>query len=963
MKENPTKLIEKVYIEEGCCEKEIIQLKETPWEKFLKGDTTTSLENVFHKFEKLLKKRWIVLENDLIYDRNIRACWLGLKQNNKEKFYISFGSVNKITLYQIEEKIKEKYKNNNLSIPTKLEVLNSLVAVNPNVVPFKVDRFDNNYKYSLKDIYLVICKDGGNIFKYSLGNFYFSSFKKISTYYPYLTYAIPILRLGKENDFNISNREVFFRFIAKDLIPIELKNDEEYLSLLETVYYDKKEGKYKMKKTEIIEDEIEISEEELIKKLLNEDKVRADLSPYDLNMLTGINQGHWSLWNKDISTDDRNVEVKLKGKLVARNPATDVNKGVVGIDFGTKSTVVVYQKNSAIIHPMKIGTGEIYKKVSPEDYENPTIMEFRNLKKFVKDYNSKEYKPETKWNDLTISHTANNALKGSAPKEVNTFLTELKQWAGDKYKQLKLIDKNSYTLDLPPFLNIDEEFNPIEIYAYYLGLYINNQYNGIFLRYLLSFPVTYELKIREKIRESFERGLKKSLPPQLDKSYVDKLKVEEGASEPAAYAVVALEEYGFEREFVDENDDLIEDAENKKIFYGVFDFGGGTTDFDFGIFRLADEDNKKERKYDFVLEHFSAGGDRYLGGENLLELLAFEIFKKNKDELLANSIQFEKHPEKDVFAGSEALLSNSQEAKLNTKILMEKLRPFWENDPDAKEDFDEGVLKVNLTNREGIQLTSFELDIDKDELNKILSNRIERGVKAFFEKLKDSFKKREESENIDKINIFLAGNSSKSTILKELFNKEITAQEKIWKKDSEINIETDDEIFKIFEPLKSDEDNIEKPTGKTGVAFGLIKSKKSGNILVIDKNIEEDENSNEKEIGFKFYLGKARMKKFRIFPNDTDEEKWKYNEWKEFTDASVDQFEIYYTSNSLATTNKLSINDETIKKEIIDLDETDDEAYVYIRLVSPTEIEYVVSEEEPDDNLNSDRINIIALRD
>ena len=64
----------------------------------------------------------------------------------------------------------------------------------------------------------------------------------------------------------------------------------------------------------------------------------------------------------------------------------------------------------------------------------------------------------------------------------------------------------------------------------------------------------------------------------------------------------------------------------EKLF--VFDFGGGTTDFDFGVFYEADE--KKSTRYDYTIEHFGAGGDRYLGGENLLELLAFEVFKKDK---------------------------------------------------------------------------------------------------------------------------------------------------------------------------------------------------------------------------------------------------------------------------------------------------------------------------------------------
>jgi len=125
-----------------------------------------------------------------------------------------------------------------------------------------------------------------------------------------------------------------------------------------------------------------------------------------------------------------------------------------------------------------------------------------------------------------------------------------------------------------------------------------------------------------------------------------------GVSEPASYASIALQEYG-----------LAEESE--KNFYGIFDFGGGTTDFDFGIFRWADEDKKDERRYSYIIENFGAGGDRYLGGENLLELLAFEVFQKNSDIFMENDCSFIKPVEGVEFLGSELLISDTREAKLN----------------------------------------------------------------------------------------------------------------------------------------------------------------------------------------------------------------------------------------------------------------------------------------------------------
>ena len=44
-----------------------------------------------------------------------------------------------------------------------------------------------------------------------------------------------------------------------------------------------------------------------------------------------------------------------------RDPKKDINNGgIVGIDFGTKSTVVVYQKDKTTIMPMRISGGAIF---------------------------------------------------------------------------------------------------------------------------------------------------------------------------------------------------------------------------------------------------------------------------------------------------------------------------------------------------------------------------------------------------------------------------------------------------------------------------------------------------------------------------------------------------------------------------------------------------------------------------
>ncbi|WP_231896308.1 molecular chaperone DnaK [Vibrio rotiferianus] len=662
--------------------------------------------------------------------------------------------------------------------------------------------------------------------------------------------------------------------------------------------------------------------------LLNEDCVRVDTLPLHQKILTDTELGHWSLWQDELIKNGKEV-LTLNPPLVARDPKSSINDGVVAIDFGTKSTVVVYQKDNVNIHPMRIGTGDLSKEIASHHYENPTIMEFINLESFTSAYNAKANKPYTRWKDLTISHTAQNSMQGSESSKFNTFLDEIKQWAGDKNRKLKIVGQHGKIIDLPPFLELtDDDFNPIEIYAYFLGLYINNLNNGIFMDYILSFPVTYEVPIRDKIIESFEKGLKKSLPIELGEETISRLTVTKGASEPAAYALTALQQYGFEPE------------DDERVFYSVFDFGGGTTDFDFGIYSEP-TDRKDKRRFDYVIEHFGAGGDKFLGGENLLELLAFEVFKKNKKVLLEKGIQFEKHPEKDAFAGSEQLLSNSQEAKMNTKQLCIALRPFWEEHEDFSFDAS-GELSVTLTDINGIQHSAFALDIDEEELNLILTNRIERGVKNFFEALRLAFShSRLALADIDNVKIFLAGNSSQSSFVSMLFESHIAIQHQ------EMGVPEGESRFELFAPLGADRDDVEKPTGKTGVAFGLIESREGGRVKVVDHNIADE------DVRFKYYLGESRKKKFRPL---VDREA-KFNQWNEFIDAYYDTFEIFFTDQPSSSTGQVSIGDSSIKKKVVKLDVTDEDALVYIRVVSPTAIEYVVANEE--DIANAQYLNDI----
>ena len=760
--------------------------------------------------------------------------------------------------------------------------------------------------------------------------------------------------------------------------------------------------------------------EQLKKSLLNCDSDRAGLDPYDENILFDPNRGHWDLWDYD---KDGGTEIPLGENFVARDPADDVSTGIVAIDFGTSRTVVVYENEHSQILPLQVGNGSFRSGFNSSNYENPTVIQFIDIESFLTAYYWTEGRPNTKWSDVKVSHEAFNNLLNGGSEKFYSFLTDLKLWCSSK-SQFMLRDEKKFITQLAPFADLaDDEINPLEIYAYYLGLYINNmqQEKHIFLNYILSFPVTYERAVREKMRKCFERGLRKSLPTALlsNEAVMKKFSVLEGTSEAAAYAITALQEYGFDPKDEEEN------------YYAVFDFGGGTTDFDFGFLRESSSD-----RYDYLLVHFGENGDRTLGGENLLKLLAFEIFKANQGNLFVDSgkIPFTWAADKKSFAGSEALIKDSQEAHANMHVLIEKIRPIWEA-PDsaaAKKILDNKSVEVNLFRDDGALIKDFKLNIGID-LQKILRERIKEGINNFFISMKEAFEKSGKNSllkikslrEINEISIFLAGNSSKSKLVNELFNEFILPVEdtslandenpfangrlkggyelkddyfmqrgsiyrrnenglEIWLGDMD---NTNDQIvltetvkkvpvnragerspvqnlfnltgntpkFKIYPALGTEEahelqkargieirDDLTAPTGKTGVAFGLLLSRAGG--LVKTKHITPDVTKTP----FAFYIGRNKKRKFKtVIDRNT-----KFDVWYPFIDAG-DSFDIFYTNLPEAVSNQMSI--QKAKRITISIDEPDEDATVYIRAVKSNVIEYQIA--RSDDEL-SDAKNI-----
>jgi len=684
------------------------------------------------------------------------------------------------------------------------------------------------------------------------------------------------------------------------------------------------------------ETEQQTGEYSKIQELLNCDKDRCRLEPYDKDILHDIIRGHWELFDEEVEQGLVQPEYK---ELVSRNPKLDIKQGVIGIDFGTKSTVVVKQDTTNRIIPVRIGTGDLSSEVKEEDFENPSIVEFTNVEKFLEDYQKEIGRPHTSCNDIFVSYDAYQDFQNCKPYDFYAYFSDLKQWANGEKGDVVIKDKQRKEYHLGADMDeMSEIVNPLELYAYYIGLYINNMRNGIYLKYLMSFPVGYAKETRDLIAKSFYEGIKKSLPTSVlnDEECMKQFSVELGISEPAAYAVTALEQSNLEPK-----------DETERLMYGIFDFGGGTTDFDFGICRGTTEEEYEKEGYDYILECFGADSDVTLGGENMLELIAYKVYQKNLDIFREKKVTFTLPVGENPFPGSEMLLVNSQISRRNMAILKEELRPLWHQEQgwrkkyqlenESQNDVDKEGIVVSLYNIDGEPIPQCVLEFSSQELIEMIKNRIQKGIDSFFQCLIKIFlydSELLEKDEEETVYIFLSGNSSKSEFVKELFQKKI---EEYYSRSKKLSEKLASVHFELIDPLTGENENHDKyvPNAKTGVAYGLLKSREGSSIKIV-KNYEADSLQQSR---FHYYLGRDRRHHFdcRFSPAEIP-----YNKWIPFQGATKSVIRIYYTNNPMADSKMEQMPIDNVPYKEIGVDITED-AYLFIRTVEPDMLEYAVA--------------------
>ena len=501
------------------------------------------------------------------------------------------------------------------------------------------------------------------------------------------------------------------------------------------------------------------------------------------------------------------IDIVVKNTRVSENGKNPFLKdGIVSIDFGTSSTCAAIKSEGKKRLLTLSGINKI-RESEDNAYENPTNLMIYNWREVFRQWDrtnkncpffvTKSEDVDVLQADYDSGYTVQDEYKLvdeiDGRRRMQAILMQLKMIP-------YLIADNIETKFIPyddekrsPIIVVDNvesedglHFDPIAFYGYLLGRAINEPQNGeLYRKYQITYPSKFNAEIREKIRASLEYGIKRALPLGIRDAKDSKGKpivsVTMDFSEPEACvgAVIGRQ--------------LKLDGKNAKLF-AVYDLGGGTMDFAFGMLRKADDEELDEAEE--TLQFLGIDGDEKIGGEKLIHQLAYNIYINNKDKVRNNNIKFvipkgELEPD-----GFEGLLSDGDEiANTNLNIIKEKLaRPLFKytDEVDDLQKIFEGNVsgddKITSASTYSLKLRNgkneeVEVDLKVTDIDEFLSNKIENTINAFRISMNDIFKRNIEelkkhgiSEfNQDDVEIFLGGHASKQHFvtekLKEYFPK------------------------------------------------------------------------------------------------------------------------------------------------------------------------------------------------
>ncbi|MNJ45655.1 hypothetical protein D3C77_407610 [compost metagenome] len=372
---------------------------------------------------------------------------------------------------------------------------------------------------------------------------------------------------------------------------------------------------------------------------------------------------------------------------------------------------------------------------------------------------------------------------------------------------------------------------------------------------------------------------------------------------------------------------------------------------------------EEDEGWEEVFEHYGNAGDAYLGGENLLENMAYLVFRHNIELCRAKHIGFVRPLDAEDFPGSEMFLLDSQTASTNSVMLLSRLRPLWEQGALPG---NSGVLKLPLLHRDG-EKVDYELNVPVEVLKKYLTDRIGQGIQNFFSAMNKAFAGCPK----EPVHVLLAGNSSRSVIVQQLFEA-VTAEadkdQSVAKAAYSVGVvgaatvsgllsstlfaqmanakpfqaaaqpepvstpamDEPTPMIIVHQPLASNPDQPYSPNGKTGVAIGLLRLAPGSAVKVIS-NLTRDTN----EAPFAHYVGRVQRGKFA--PGLQQGEA--YDTWKELGVPRDGVFNLFHSQSPKSHTGEMLEGDPGLYKYRLSIAGNHQGQRVYAKAIGPHQVQ------------------------
>lgn len=613
----------------------------------------------------------------------------------------------------------------------------------------------------------------------------------------------------------------------------------------------------------------------------------------------------------EISIDDaETMTVRFPLRFVLNNTNPDICKMIspkaASVDFGTSSTCVAIWQEQGGPKLLTLSPCNTEEPVNP--YENPTNMMMFNWDSVSKEWLDSEAFPIfrkgnrrdfNKWSQDKSNRAVNYDFGYSVKDELgdpkdtkvlNSILSLIKLFPSqilEKQRQYEIIpfgnEKQFVDIVCDPDKQDEKHFDPVAFYGYLIGRAINDfsKHSSIHTRFQVSYPVKFSERVKDCIRESLLWGMKRSVPKPLESL----VKVEMKYSEPVAYIGALCGTKYFK----------IEDGASEP--FAVFDFGGGTLDFSFGI--ASNEDGELDIHVKMI------GGKGNIGGESLIERLSYAVYCRNINAMIEKNIPIEK-PDEEIQPDelTDDLIKSSCYTRSNMNAISARIsRKFFEG-----RDMEGAQNEIlSLYDKDGVQHDDVEVSYDVDELDEILHNAICDAVKAFSTEMDVAFDG-EPTYDRSKVHIFLAGNSSKNKHVQPLMKKMFLGNDLIELVDQ---IESGDASEKRY-----------AITPKTAVAIGQLN--------LNNCSVHTDLESFKLHVGF-FNMGTSEFKEI-LGKGASDKE------WRKFKKIRNECVDVFY-GDSLPQCGSMN----NTEKRTLSFPGCDDK-YLFIRMKDQFSIEYCVGE-------------------